>query len=121
MAINEANVRILAGLEDDAVVTLFVTNAQLILDEDLADKGLSEARLDMIGEYLAAHFAYISHADHAGLKSKKMGDASETYFTPGDAAFSGTIYGMQAIALDTSGTLAAAIAGKGLKAEFRVV
>jgi hypothetical protein len=121
MAISDANVRTLANLESDVDVALFIAAAQLILNEDLAGKGLSSQRLDLIGEYLAAHFAYISASDHAGLRSRKMGEATETYFNPGDTAFGTTHLGQQAIGLDTSGTLAAAMSGKGLKAEFRVV
>jgi hypothetical protein len=85
----------------------FVTTAQVLVDSQLQGKGLTGALLDQITIYLAAHFASIG-LEKGGLRSKKLGDAQESYKTPGDKdlGLKSTLYGQQALLLDVSGTLA---------------
>lgn len=93
---------------EDATLELAISTAQLIVQEDLAAAGLSDARLSRIWLYLAAHFLLMT-TERGGITSSRTGDQSqETY---GGAKVLGdglsfTRFGHQAIALDTSGTLA---------------
>lgn len=107
--------------KSDSTVQAHIDTAQLVVDETLASSGLSEARLDKIVMYLAAHF--LSLSEGAEVRRSKMGDADESYVTPNGKmqGFQITRYGQQALALDTSGKLAASQASGGLKAEFRVI
>lgn len=101
----------------------FLQTAQLIATDQLSDKGLSSGVIDEITIYLTAHFA-TGGLDKGGLKSKKVGEAVETYKVTGDYSLglSSTSYGQTAMLLDTSGTLAglSAHAAK-LPALFEVV
>lgn len=107
----------------------FVDMGNLIVAEDLADTNLTLARKDLIASYLAAHFLAITDSQTqegggggASLKSQKLGEASETYAVPtNEYGFLTSMYGQQALALDTSGKLAASQANKGIKAQFEVV
>lgn len=85
----------------------FVKTAEVVVDDQLSDKELSGDVLDQITIYLAAHFATVG-LDKGGLRSKKVGEATETYRNPGDKdiGFRATSYGQTAMLLDTSGTLA---------------
>ena len=71
-------------LEEDQL-EIHLAAAALVANEQLGDKGLSQARIDKITLYLAAHFASTSELESTGnsgpLKSQKTGDASETYST----------------------------------------
>lgn len=103
----------------------YVTAANLIVDEDLADAdpALSTARKDIIATFLGCHFATIAMF-HGGLIKKQAGNSSEAYSTPdGDASgFEITHWGKQALALDTSGTLKDnSISSRYLSAEFEVL
>lgn len=88
----------------------FLATAQLIVTEQLSNltPALSSAMLDQITIYLTAHFAVIG-LDKGGLRREKLGDSDESYRVPGDndIGFRSTMYGQQAMLLDTSGTLAA--------------
>lgn len=94
---------IIAPGSDAISLDIFVSNASLIVEEDLKDKGMSQSRLDMIELYLAAHFATISIGE---LTMKKIGDATDDYVKVRlYDGFRSSTFGQQAIALDTSGTL----------------
>lgn len=82
----------------------FIDVATLIVDEQLANSGLSVARFKQIELYLAAHFVAISE-EKGNLKRSRIGDASEEYDNKSGVGLELTRYGQQALALDTSGTL----------------
>lgn len=104
----------------DAELQPFVDNANLLVTELLVDSGLSSARLDMISNYLAAHFAVIS--DRRGDSANRLGEAAETYdIGKGGTALSSTPFGQQASQLDTTGALAASLDTSGLRALFNVI
>lgn len=86
-----------------ADLSLFIATAQIIIDENLDGKGLTDARLRLIAVYLAAHFAFLKEGQ---VKSEKIGAASTTFNVESGQAFASTIQGQQAMALDTTGTLA---------------
>ena len=99
----------------------YVVAANLVVDEDLAGAGLSQARLDLIATYMGAHFATVTF-ERGGLTRQKAGESADTYKTglDSDQGYLLTRFGQQAVALDTSGTLALN-ATPMQKAEFRVV
>ncbi len=101
--------------------TPFITVADLLVTEELSDKGLSDARLKQIELYLAAHFTAIT-TEKGGLVYQKMGDSEEQYdFKSGTGyGLNLTRFGQQAMQLDTSGTLRGLISSK-LPGQFRVL
>lgn len=99
----------------------FIATANLIVNEDLAGSGFTEARLTQIEMYLAAHFAVLAK-EKGGLVRTVAGESSETYHDPNSRfmGYTSTRFGQHAIALDTTGVLASQGSG-GMKAQFRVV
>lgn len=98
-----------------------INAANLMVTEDLATSGLSDDRKRLISLYLAAHFSILT-LERGGLTHYEVGESVEKY--PGVAGsaqgLNATKWGQQAVALDTSGTLALN-AQPTQKAEFRVV
>ena len=93
-----AIVAITAGVD----ATLFISMANMIVNEELAPRGvLSAQRLFEIERYLAAHFYAVqdpqSQSESAGVSVSYEGSASEN--------LKRTRYGQQAIVLDTTGRL----------------
>ena len=119
MAVSSADVRSVIEIPDEVEVTSFIKTAKLIVEEDLADQGMSAARLDQIIIYLAAHFACL-RVERGGLRSSQTLNAKDEYQLNADKGLRSTRYGQQAITLDTSGVLASSAKAVG-KAEFRIV
>jgi len=118
--VTEADVRqILDGVDPSLSLQSFIDQADLIVTEDLAASNLTPARLKMIELNLAAHFFTVA-IEHGGLTLQRAGYSEERYQLINGVGFASTRYGQQAIAFDTSGTLAA-MANPAAKAEFRVV
>lgn len=105
----------------DAVVQLYKSNAELIMTEEFASANLSTERYDLIWLYLAAHFAVVSE-EYGGVVQMTVGQSEERYTDLGVSRFglSSTRYGQQAIALDSSGTLAA-MSTSPIRAQFRII
>lgn len=99
--ITTADVKAVAALIG-ADLSVFIATGKLIVDENLLDKGLSDARLKLIWTYLAAHFGFIKEGQ---TKSETTGPVSETYNMTTGLGLKTTTHGQQAITLDTSGTL----------------
>jgi hypothetical protein len=102
----------------------FIDAAELLVNEELADSGLSSDRKRLITIYLAAHFACIA-LEKGGLVSKKIGDAQEVYqaFNSRNVQVLGltaTRYGQQAVLFDNTGTLGA-LSANPVKAQFKVM
>jgi len=87
-------------------VDLFIAQANLVVNELLLSKGLSDDRLGLIETYLAAHFAVLSK-EKGPLRRQRIGEAEEDYHQIYSAGFGATRLGQQAIMFDTSQTLAA--------------
>lgn len=106
---------------DAATLAPFLSAAELVVTEDLANASLSPERKELIVNFLAAHFATVS-LEKGGLTQQKTGESSEMYKmgSVSDRGYLLTRFGQQAVALDTSGTLALN-ANPSQKAEFRVV
>lgn len=101
----------------------FLQTAKLLVANQLLDQGLSDATLFEITVYLTAHFATVG-MEHGGLKSKKVGESTETWNATGDkdTGLKSTGYGQTAMLLDSSGTLAGLnTSASGLEALFEVV
>lgn len=89
-------------LED---VSFFITTAQLIVDEQLVGKGMSDKRLSQIEIYLAAHFV---SAFEREPQMEKIGDSEVRYdgfMVQEKMDLQQTRFGKNAIMLDTSKTL----------------
>src|SRR5262245_27154183 len=104
MAVSQTDVQAICSASNLAG---HLRTAQIIVNEKLLGKGLSGDLLDQITIYLTAHFA-TAGSGNGGLKSKKVGEATETYNTTGDkdTGLKSTGYGQTAMLLDSSGTLA---------------
>ncbi len=120
MSITDANVKAIIDTARDT--TPFINTATIIADTLLSGKGLNSDLYDQIILYLTAHFVCITE-ESGGLKRSKLGDSDESYNIPSekDSGFAFTRYGQQAMILDTTGTLAANSANKGLKAQIEVI
>ena len=99
--------------------TPFIDTAHILVNEELAGKGLTDERLRLIELYLAAHFLTVTE-ERGGLKSTKTGQGSESYGGKFGTGLNLTRYGQQAMALDTTGTLASNVSSE-RKAYFRVL
>lgn len=125
MAVTASDLReivsISAGVLDGALA-VFLETAHMIVTEQLSTSGMSQARLDTIELYLAAHFFTLSQSG-GNLKMGRLGDAQEEYFSPAEnlGGYGSTSFGQQALNLDTSGILAAASSSAKQKAQFTVV
>ncbi len=102
----------------------FLDAAALLVSEDLNALGYSIARLAQIELALAAHFAIVG-LESGGLQFSKAGDSSDQFkrIASDSVGFASTRWGQQALAFDSSGTLAAISANaKGKQsAKFEVV
>lgn len=105
MAITEADVKKIYPTDSD--LSGYLRTANLVVTSQLSDKGLDSSIQDEIAIYLTAHFATIG-LDKGGLRRQRLGDGDESYKTPGDKdlGFKSTLFGQQAMLLDSSGTLA---------------
>ena len=92
-------------LDTDVSTTPFILSANLLVDQWLLDKGLSEALLTEIERWVAAHLTCMLDPRET---AKAMGD-SRVNFEAGrlGMGLQATRYGQQVLLLDTTGTLAA--------------
>lgn len=131
MAVNPDDVRALfKGASDierllvEQDIAGFIKTGEVIVSEDLSGLGLSDDRLDQITKYLAAHFIILA-VENGGLRRSRTGQQDESYLVPSSdrVGLASTRFGQQAIALDTTGTLAeqTVTAAGQRKAEFRVI
>ena len=84
----------------------FIDTASKLVDKmtECAGDDLDEQHLELIERWLAAH--YFSVVNPNTLTSKSIGGASKSFqSSPVTTGLSGTVYGQQALSLDTSGCL----------------
>ncbi len=97
-----------------------ISNANLLVNEELGTSDLTEARKKLIELYLAAHF-FVLTSEQGGLVKEQVGEASRSYnMLTQNRGFGFTRFGQQAMALDSTGTLSG-IGSARPAAEFRVV
>ena len=90
----------------NAQINNFINAAHLlVVQADLAGSGLAEALLVEIERWLSAHF--LSIRDKRVEQESVGGEWSAKYQGKTDMGLEATTYGQQALALDTSGELAA--------------
>lgn len=107
------------SLTDDVVLAHMVDTANIYIDAHLLGAGHTEAILEKIELFLAAHYTALIE-ERGSLKGSKISDASEFLSDVYTAGFASTRFGQMAIGLDTSGTLVR-LGATTLKAEFRVI
>lgn len=111
---------LLDGLAVNTDVSLFIEQANVLVDEEFAGTTLTEARLRLIELNLAAHYAVLA-IERGGMSLRRMNDTEERYGMKADKAkLSSTRFGETAVSMDTTGKLSAMDSPKGV-AEFRVV
>ncbi len=107
-------------IADDVVTTNFIDTANLFVTTHLVPAaGHADPMLQKIELYLAAHFVALTE-EQGGITRSKLGDADESFANVYEGGLKSTRFGLQALALDSSGILNA-VANTMLKAEFRVV
>lgn len=82
----------------------FITVANELVTECCADAGYTDARLELIERWLAAHFYSVRDPR---AKTESAGSVGATYFGEVGKNLSLTFHGQQAMLLDTEGGLAA--------------
>lgn len=88
---------------NEAQLHAFINLAHEMVAGNLSGAGLSEARLTQIETWLAAHFVAIR--DQRAKSMSISGEGSVTYQGETGMGLNATLYGQQAMMLDTSGTL----------------
>lgn len=110
----------------DSVLDSFIADADILVQEELVGKGLSDARLTAIEKYLAAHFV-LQLTERGGLVSSEVEDAKDQYLdlrsrsqNNVERGLAYSRYGQQALLLDTTQTLSNMSSPK-LTARFTVI
>lgn len=120
MAVTDAQVK---SVIDTAIDTgPLIAIATRIFEQELSGEGFNSDKTDNIILFLAAHFVCLRD-ENGGLRRSKLGEADDSFVTPGDKnqGFQSTRYGQTALMLDTSGKLSALnAASKMLRARFKV-
>lgn len=94
----------------EGIVNAFIGDANLFVTNHLSDSELNEATLTSIEKWISAHLIAATRERQA--KSEGAGGASITYIGNFTEGLNGTMYGQQAITLDTSGILLSISLGK---------
>ncbi len=112
----DTDVEEIIDVDSSVNVTRFIQTANTLINEILLRAGLSAAILVEIELWLSAHFVAMLQRQ---LTSEAIDDAKDTFVSKIDLGLRNSRYGQQAIALDSSGKLAALSGGK--VARFSVV
>lgn len=111
MSITADDMRAIAEIDPNiSSLAPWIAMAGLIVTEDLAGKGLSASRLQMIEVNLAVHFLKCDRDPLAS--SEGAGGVSQGNIISTGQRLDSTPYGQKAILLDTSGTLLAMTEGR---------
>lgn len=98
-------------------VLQYIDDANLLVDEELADTGQSERRLTKLEALIAAHYMITSNIDDLRQSSRdSSADGSATTYAGGpqtSRAFEESTLGRRAIAEDRSGRLKQLVEGDG--------
>ncbi|MFV2014003.1 MAG: hypothetical protein ACC656_01120 [Candidatus Heimdallarchaeota archaeon] len=118
---NDADVKALVKVDQGFDTTPYLNMANLIVNEELVNSGLSTERLAMIEQFLAAHFLVL-FVEKGGLTEEEMGDSKNSFANAVDSGFNSTRFGRQALVIDSSGSLTAlSKKASGGQAQFRIV
>jgi hypothetical protein len=80
-----------------------ILSAETVVNELLVGTDQTQARLELIGLYLAAHFVCVIDPR---ASDEKIGDASTSYQGATGKGYEASFYGQTAMQLDASGILA---------------
>jgi len=104
--IGEFDVRQIFEYPDDELNTdAFINAASSIVDSVCLDSGYSEEKLTLIETWLTAHLVAIKH--QIPSSQSVGGEVSESYQYTLSLNLNSTMYGQQAMLIDTDGNLAA--------------
>ncbi len=95
---------------DDEIIESFINSANIFVTASLSGKGMSDALLAEIERWLSAHM--VASTRERTAKKEAAGTASIEYSGTWGEGLLSTSYGQTAVAMDTSGTLAAIAQGK---------
>jgi hypothetical protein len=102
---NDTDVRKLITLTSVSDTASFIETANVMVDQNLLDSGLSDAVLEQIEKYLAAHLLAI-HPDEKQVIEQTIGDAIDKYAGSFGKGLESTSFGQTVLLLDTTGTFA---------------
>jgi hypothetical protein len=106
MAIRTTDAAVQGIIETDSTITLtpFIEVASSMVDDHCVSSGYSAAKLELIERWLAAHFYAVR--DNR-VHSEKAGSVAQQFQYKVDLGLRVTIYGQQAMLIDSAGNLAA--------------
>lgn len=104
MAIRTTEEAVLALIDTEETLTPFIETASLLVDDNCTDSDYSDAKLELIERWLAAHFCAIKDTRAA---SEKAGSVGQSFQHKVDLNLAVTMYGQQAMLIDNAGNLAA--------------
>lgn len=93
---------IISTSQSTAVVNAFINSAHAVVEANLAGD-LDETLLEQIELWMAAHFLSMKDQRKSAVK---VGDLSVTYQGQTGMGLKATLYGQQALSMDTTGKLA---------------
>lgn len=104
MRVTDAEVREIIDI-DPLITNIapFITIANLMVTDKLGASGLSAEMLKEIERWLAAHFVAMRDPR---VKSESIGGITTSYQGTTGEGLKSTLYGQQAVLMDTTGTLA---------------
>lgn len=115
------DLKVLVPTVSDAAAQIFIDSADAIVQEKVISAAYAPRTTYLIELYLAAHFASFSGTDGGGMIRAKVGMSEESYADPteGMQGIANSRFGLQALALDTAGTLVD-LTTRPVKAVFKV-
>ena len=117
--ITDSDVRELVDVDEATDIDWAVEAAEDVVTTHLASVGHSDSILSRITLFMAAHFVALA-SERGGLIRESTGVASANYANIYGEGLRSTRWGQQALALDSTGTLANVTQTRP-RAEFRVV
>ena len=103
----------------DADITISINVANRLVTDVCVDSSLGTARLKDIELYLSAHFCAINKQHQASMEKADV--VSQSFQHQLGLNLQATMYGQQALMLDTSGALSQLSAGKKTVATFKTI
>lgn len=117
--VTEVEVQEIIEVDSSLSLTAFIAAATALVDDKLDQNiGLGDDLLKEIERWLAAHFVAIRIKI---TSQEKLGDAAENYQFKLGLNLQNTMWGQQALMLDTSGTLNRLSQGKGSVTKIQTI
>ena len=100
----DTEVKKIISLNSVTDTTPFIDTANLLVTKHLGNSGLSADDLTQIEKYLTAHLLTL-HNNERQLKSRKLGDATDTYAGAFGKGLEFSQFGQMVLMLDSTGTM----------------